>query len=186
MRDSAVTRRGFLSLVGAGALAGCSTLENATEEDVPEINTYGLPDIEDGEEPATPVPPTVPVDIEAAYLDEGRSRTTELLSTLPTALGPDDIPNGHVRGHLTTAAADARSNLDEALRSPTDLSALQSLRQAREHARYAAEGWAFVTEGRTVPSSGSSAARSSRRPVRSARDTSTSARTRSGPPSSTR
>ncbi|MFC7077282.1 hypothetical protein [Haloarcula halophila] len=150
MRDT-TTRRGFLSLVGVGALAGCSALDNVTDSEEPRISTYGFPDVEDDEYPDRPVPPSVPVDIGTAHLEAERSRTTSLLSELPTPLGPDDIPNGHIRGHLTSAAADARANLDEALQASTELTALTSLRQARERARYAAEGWAFVTDGRTVP-----------------------------------
>lgn len=151
MRDGSVTRRGFLSLVGAGAVAGCSAFEDVASSEPTRISTYGFPEVEGDEYPERPVVPSVPVDIDAVYLDGERDRTTSLLSALPTPLTPDDIPNGHIRGHLTTAAADARTNLGEALAAPTELSALVSLRQARERARYAAEGWAFVTEGRTVP-----------------------------------
>ena len=151
MPDGSVTRRGFLSLIGAGAVAGCSAFDDVADSEPTRISTYGFPEVEDDEYPDRPVAPSVPVDIGATYLDGERDRTTSLLSELPTPLTPEDIPNGHIRGHLTTAAADARTELGEALDAPTELAALTSLGQARERARYAAEGWAFVTEGRTVP-----------------------------------
>jgi hypothetical protein len=75
-----------------------------------------------------------------------------LLSELPTPTGPDDIPNGHVRQHLTDAADEATTALDSARTARTELQAVESMGEAREQARYAAAGWAMATEGLAVES----------------------------------
>lgn len=150
MGDRSATRRGFLALVGAGAVAGCSGLGDLGGGEEPEIDTYSFPDFEHGEDPQPSIAPSVPVTIEPAYLRKARTRTTDLLAELPTPLGPTEIPNGTVRQHLTNAADDAWSHLQAAMRAQTTLAADRALGTAREHARYAAAGWAFVAEGRSI------------------------------------
>ena len=95
------------------------------------------------------MPPSVPVDIATSHFDAARERVRSLLATLPTPFGPDEIPNGHVRKHLTDAASTASDSLGEARTARTELLALRELRSAREHARYAAAGWSVVDSGRT-------------------------------------
>ncbi|WP_193571741.1 hypothetical protein [Haloarcula sp. JP-L23] len=144
------TRRGFLAVVGASALAGCGAVERFADGDEPTIRSHELPDVDTGddERPHHLLFPAVPVPIEDAYLGAGRDRTTELLSGLPTPLGPDEIPNGHIREHLLDAADHATENIDDARRAETGLMALRAIRESRQNARYAAEGWRFVSEGR--------------------------------------
>ncbi|WP_202904555.1 hypothetical protein [Haloarcula rubripromontorii] len=142
-----MTRRGMLALAGASAIAGCGSIGNTGGE--PTIDAYDLPDIRRDEELESPVPPAVPVDVATSHFEAARERVHSLLATLPTPLGPDEVPNGHVRQHLTDAASTASDGLDEARTARTGLVALRDLRSAREHARYAAAGWSVVDRGRT-------------------------------------
>jgi hypothetical protein len=145
-----VTRRGLLALVGTSAMAGCSGLGGLAGRRRETIRAYDLPDIDEDSALDPPVQPSVPVEIEASHLDTARTRTTSLLARLPLPLGPDDIPNGHVRRELTDAADDATDRLDEALEADTRFAALRALRHARDQARSAAAGWAVVEDGLTV------------------------------------
>ncbi|MEF8829742.1 MAG: hypothetical protein V5A49_11950, partial [Haloarcula sp.] len=145
-----MTRRGVLALAGASAVAGCSSIDSVGGGGEPTIDAYNLPDIRRDEERDAPVPPSVPVDIAASHFDAARERVRSLLATLPTPLGPEEVPNGHIRQRLTDAASDASGGLDDARTARTGLMALRSLRSAREHARYAAAGWGVVESGRTA------------------------------------
>lgn len=149
--DGSPTRRGFLAAAGTALLAGCGSLEQLGEDDPETVYAHELPGV-DGEGEGEPEPilaEDVPVDIERTVLDERRQRVTELLDTLPMAFGPADVPNGYVRERLVGAAEDATTYLDDARTATTRLSALESLREARCQARYAAAGWAFVEEDLT-------------------------------------
>ncbi|MCJ0621368.1 hypothetical protein JZX76_18250 [Haloarcula hispanica] len=145
-----MTRRGVLALVGASAIAGCSSIDSLGGEREATIDAYNLPDVPRDEERESPVSPSIPVDITAEHFDAARERIRSLLATLPTPLGPEEIPNGHIRQHLTDAASDASDGLDDARTARTGLMALRSLRRARENARYAAAGWSVVESGRTA------------------------------------
>ncbi|WP_254280091.1 hypothetical protein [Haloarcula marina] len=138
-----LTRRGVLAAVGATALSGCSAIDRFGSDDRPTIDRYGLPSVDD-EQTRPAVAPAVPVAIADDHLGAARDRTTALLSTLPTPLGPGEIPNGHVREHILDSAAEATAALDEARRARTQFAALEALRRSREAARYAAAGWAFA------------------------------------------
>jgi hypothetical protein len=150
MDDHLVTRRGLLALAGASALAGCSGLDGLLGRGEGTIRAYDLPDIDEESFDEPVVPESVPVDITAAHIDSARDRVTSLLAELPTPLGPEHIPNGHIRKRLTDAASDASLGLDDARTARTGLMALRSLRRARERARYAAAGWGFVDRVRTA------------------------------------
>jgi len=141
------TRRAFLLAAGTASLAGCSEL-GARSDDGGEIPPTRLPDVPDEGDAEPIVVDDVPVDIERERLDEAAARTEALLGTIPIPLGPADVPNGHVREELLTAADAATDRLDDARAAATRLSAMRSLRRARAEARYAAEGWAFVASGR--------------------------------------
>jgi hypothetical protein len=140
----------LLTAVGASAIAGCSGLRGLGDDRRETISSHRLPRIDEESAPEPTVQPSVPVDIDRTYLDTARRRTDSLLAELPMPLGPDDVPNGHVRRDLVDAADDATDELDEALAAETRLSALRSLRHARERARYAAAGWAVVEDDLTV------------------------------------
>lgn len=150
MTESSTTRRGVLTAAGATLLAGCSGLDGLSDRSEETISTARLPDMTDDGESEPVVVETVPVEIERDLLAERAQRTNELLATLPLSFGPGDIPNGHVRERLVDAADDASSYTDDARTAQSRLTALQSLRRARSHARYAAAGWAYAEEGTTV------------------------------------
>jgi hypothetical protein len=137
-------------VVATGALAGCRTPGALSDGGTSSIRAHDLPGIDREADPERIVPPTVPVGIAPAHVDRVRSRVTELLSTLPTPMGPDDVPNGHVRRRLLDAAGDATTGLADAREAGTDLLALRILRRARAAARYAAAGWAVAERGRSV------------------------------------
>lgn len=150
MPGPSTTRRGVLAATGATLLAGCSGLDGLQDRSEATISTAGLPDVTDDGESEPVVVETVPVAIEREVLAERAQRTNELLARLPLSFGPDDVPNGHVRERLVDAADDASSHVDDARSARSRLTALQSLRRARSHARYAAAGWAYVEDGTTV------------------------------------
>jgi len=143
MRDASTTRRGFLAAAGATLFAGCSGLDSLSGESRETIRSYRLSEMVD-DESGPVVVESVPVDIERARLAETRQRVSELLETLPMPLGPDAVPNGHVRQRLVDAAGDASESVDQARTARTRLAAFRSLRDARARARYAAAGWAFA------------------------------------------
>ena len=144
MRDGSSTRRGFLAAVGATLLAGCSELDQFAGDSGELISSHRLPDVvEDGDSEPTVID-RIPVDIERDRLTETEQRVSALLGMLPMPFGPGDIPNGHIRRQLINAANDASTHVENAWTAQNRLSAFQSLRQAREDARYAAAGWAFV------------------------------------------
>ncbi|MBV0923633.1 hypothetical protein KTS45_05405 [Halomicroarcula limicola] len=141
-----LSRRGMLAGIGAvsaGALAGCGGIGDLTGSEGTEIRSHELPAV-DPDEDGRLVASAVPVAIDSDHLAAARDRATSLLAELPTPLGPDEIPNGHVRGRLLGAADDATDSLDEARRAQTDLAAMTELRRSRERARYAAGGWRFA------------------------------------------
>jgi hypothetical protein len=145
-----LTRRGLLALVGTGATAGCSGLDGPAGGEPDAVSGHRLPDVDEESAGELPVQPSVPVGIAQSHLDAARDRASALLATLPLPLGPDDVPNGHVRRDLADAADRATDELDGALAAGTPLAALRALRCAREHARYAAAGWAVVEDGLTA------------------------------------
>lgn len=149
MGDGTPTRRGFLAAAGTTLLAGCGQIDRLGDDSTETVFSGDLPDVgEEGE--AEPIlAEDVPVDIERKRLGDARERATELLASVPLAFGPADVPNGYVRQRLVEAAEAASRDLDDARTAKTRLSALESLREARGEARYAAAGWAFVEDGLT-------------------------------------
>ncbi|EMA27753.1 hypothetical protein [Haloarcula japonica] len=150
LKSTRLTRRGVLALAGVSAIAGCNSIDSVGGGGEATIDTYNLPDVHREEERENSIPPSVPVDIAASHFDAARERVRSLLATLPTPLGPEEIPNGHIRKHLTDAASDASDGLDDARTARTGLMALRSLRRARESARYAAAGWGVADRGLTA------------------------------------
>ena len=150
MTDPASTRRGFLLVAGTAALAGCSEFDARSNGSGGEIRLTQLPEVPDPDESKPILVDDIPVVIGGETLTENATRVTDLLGTLPMPLGPDDVPNGHVRHELTAAAERATGHLDSARSAQTRLSALESLRHARSEARYAAAGWAFVDSDRAT------------------------------------
>lgn len=149
MRGTSATRRGLLAAAGGTLLAGCSGLDGLSNRSDEGIPTSRLPDVTDDGESEPVVVETVPIAVERELLAERARRATDLLGTLPMSFGPGDVPNGHVRERLVDAADEASGYVEDARTAKSRLTALQSLRRARSHARYAAAGWAFVEDGTT-------------------------------------
>ena len=145
-----MTRRGMLALAGTSLLAGCTGLAGLGDGGQQTIRADDLLDIDPDEDPKPVVSESVPIDIASDHVTAARTRVTSLLEELPRPLGPDDIPNGHVREHLAEATSDATTGLDDARNAPTGLAALMSLQQARIAARYAATGWGVADRNLTV------------------------------------
>lgn len=148
--DHATTRRGLLAAGGLCLTAGCANSLPLSGSD-PQLSAHELPELDPDEERHPPVQVAVPVDVAPDHVDAHRGRVRELLATLPTPFGPEEIPNGVVRERLLDAAATATEHLDRARRAETDLLALSRLGRAREEARYAAAGWRFVEGEVAVP-----------------------------------
>lgn len=146
MTDPSTTRRGLLATTGAALLAGCTGSDTTDEQST--ISAARLSDIV-GDESKLVVADARPVEIQRTELAAAAQRVRSLLSTLPLPFGSDSVPNGHIRQRLTDAAQAATDRVDEARTAPTRLVALESLRQARARARFAATGWAFVDDGLT-------------------------------------
>src|SRR6056297_1718195 len=142
MTEPSTTRRGVLSVAGATLLAGCSALDSRTDDE--EISAHRLREIvpEGADDPL--VVEDLPVEIERATLAASAQRVDDLLADLPIPFGPESVPNGYIRQHLTEAAGEATDHVAEARSAPSRLVALNELRWARSEARYAAAGWAFV------------------------------------------
>lgn len=150
-RDHVDSRRGFLSTLGAtagtgalAALAGCSVVSTGDGSDSVTFHARELPEIDD--DPVVALGATYPVAVPRAHRGDAQRRANDLLERVPTPLGSRRVPNGHVRAHLTDAVTEARDRLDDALRAPTPRETLESLRQARERARYAGAGWAAIAD----------------------------------------
>lgn len=142
------SRRRLLAAVGAAGtavLAGCNVTDG---DDEPTFSAAQLPDVDADPDPVTW--PAYPVPVPDGHLRAARARTHDGIETPPTPLSPRDVPNGHVRGHLTDALVEARTHLDDALDAVTPRLALANLRRARWRSRYAAGGWTAIADGRTV------------------------------------
>ncbi|MEZ3117271.1 hypothetical protein RYH80_15250 [Halobaculum sp. MBLA0147] len=148
--DRTTTRRGLLAAGGLCLTAGCVNSLPLGAGDA-QLSAHDLPELDPDEERHPPVRVAVPVDVAPEYVAAHRDRVRGLLATLPTPLGPDEIPNGVVRERLLDAAARATDHLNQARRAETDLLALSRLGRAREEARYAAAGWRFVEDEVAVP-----------------------------------
>jgi hypothetical protein len=149
MRGSPSTRRSFLAVAGATLSAGCSEFNPLDSSSSESVYSHELPDITDDGESEPVVTEAIPVAIEQSKLDEATQRVNELLETLPMPLGPESIPNGYIRNRLLDAAREATAYVEDARTTQTRFAALQSLREARASARYAAAGWGFVERGVT-------------------------------------
>jgi len=148
------SRRRLLSALAAGtataglaALAGCTSFGDEDSQSV-SFPATDLPDVDDDPRPATWA--TYPVRVPRAHRRDAQERANDLLERIPTPLAARHVPNGHVRQHLTEAAANARDHLDDAITAPTQRGTLDSLRRARQHAGFAATGWTAIDMDLTV------------------------------------
>lgn len=134
-------RRAFLGVVGAAALAGCSGLNLATEEERT-VDGAALKKALAGSRPT--VVKHLPVDIEPAYLDRVAKDVRDRLGSLPTPFDAEQVPNGAVRAELAEGVADAETALDEYEAADAPLDALTGLERAREAVGGVEAGWQAV------------------------------------------
>lgn len=143
-----VVRREFLALAGSVTLAGCSNLPIIGSDDQrPTLNGTALSTIASG--PMVSIAEPMPAPIEQAYIDEKVARVRSLLNSLPDTLGPDEIPNGAVRKQLVDRRTNAEGRLQKAMRTSTNLSRLEKLRDARREAAYVAATWSAINDDLT-------------------------------------
>lgn len=148
------SRRRLLSALGAGtataglaAFAGCTSFGEEDSESV-SFPATELPDV--GDDPQATTWATYPVRVPREHRRDAQERANDLLERIPTPLTTRHVPNGHVRQHVSEAVADARDHLDDAITAPTRRGTLESLRRARQRARFAAAGWTAIDEDLTV------------------------------------
>lgn len=156
-REVAVTRRGVLAAVGVTALAGCSGFDTPGSE--PELDRSELPDVP--EHPDPPVVTELPITVSETYATEQIETVHSDLASVPTPLGPEEIPNGSVREEIVDAMANARSMLTAANRAGSPSESVTRLAIARGDARAAAGTWAAI-EGRLTADDVSETVRSHR------------------------
>lgn len=142
-REVAVTRRGVLAAVGATALAGCSGFETSGSD--PKLDRSELPEVP--EHPDPPVVTELPITVSETYASDQIESVHSDLASVPTPLGPEEIPNGSVRESVVDAMADARSALTAASRAGSPSESVSRLARARGDAAVAAGTWAAI-EGR--------------------------------------
>lgn len=149
MTGDPFTRRRFLRLggavcsLGSATLAGCSSLQGE-----PQPVMLSGEALEGAIAPDVPtIPRSLPVDIEASFLDSLAAPAREELATVPTPLDRTEVPNGAIRRELTRTHERARSHLDAATSAPTPFEAVTSIRRARGEAATLAAAWNVIEAG---------------------------------------
>lgn len=149
MTDASPSRRRFLRGLGGVALvgaAGCSALPGGGE-DAPTLSAATLRSVVD--EDAPDVPRTLPVPIEAAYLDAVVAGIEETLAGVPITFTASHVPNGAIREELTRQRERVATRRDTAAEAASPYEALQSLHRARGDAASVAAAWAAIEDGLT-------------------------------------
>ena len=142
-------RRRLLSGAAAsalGALAGCST--QLFEESPPTIAGAGLRAATSGD--ASAVPETLPVDIEASFVETLRAGARSKLDGTPAPFDETEIPNGVIRERLNGEYDSARRSLRDASGAPTSYERLGHAARARTSAHEVQAAWAGINDELTV------------------------------------
>jgi hypothetical protein len=131
--DSGLTRRETLSLSGTAVLAGLAGCGGRLPERLPggspaTIDAAALSEATRGETPT--VPETLPVDIEAAFVEGQRDTARSKLDATPAPFDEGTIPNGVIRERLN-------DEYDHALRSIRDASGALTAYERLDHATHA-------------------------------------------------
>ncbi|UPV76367.1 hypothetical protein M0R89_19600 (plasmid) [Halorussus limi] len=141
---ASATRRGFLALAGATALAGCSDFGDVLnrEDGGPTLDGATLRDVVASDSPS--VPETVPVEIPRSDIDSGLARARDLLGSVPASLDAEAIPNGAIRRRLARNRDEAEKSIDAVSEAASPLEAIDRLGDARESARSVAAAWRAI------------------------------------------
>lgn len=129
-----------------GALAGCST--QFFEESPPTIAGADLRAATNGDAPA--VPETVPVDIEASFVETLRAGARRKLDGTPAPFDGTEIPNGVIRERLNSEYDSALRLLRDASGAPTPYERLKHAARARASAHEVQAAWAGIDGELTV------------------------------------
>lgn len=148
-RDAGATvgRRRLLALSGTGALAalaGCSGLLGGGER---ALDAGALAEAVAGDAPT--VPETLPVDIEASFVDEQRSIARSSLDGVPAPFDREEIPNGVIRERLNDVYEVATESLREVDEGETPYVRLERANRARATAHQVRTGWRAIEAGLT-------------------------------------
>ncbi|WP_435183898.1 hypothetical protein [Halobellus sp. EA9] len=146
---SVVGRRRFLAISGTGALAtlaGCSGLLPGGSE--PTVDADALAEAVSGDAPA--VPETVPVDIEASFVDEQESIARSALDGVPAPFDREEIPNGVIRERLNGVYESATESIDRVDEALTPYDRLDRANGARVDAHEVQAAWRAIDADLTV------------------------------------
>ncbi|WP_311170483.1 hypothetical protein [Halobellus ordinarius] len=143
------SRRQFLSLAGAlglASLAGCADRLPGTGPET--IDGDALSDMVDDDAPT--VPETLPIDIDASFIDEQRAAAQAKLDDVPAPFDADAIPNGVIRERLNDNYSSARESLRRASDAPTPYERLGAANHARTDAHEVSVAWRAIEDEVTV------------------------------------
>jgi len=144
-----IGRREFLRATGAVGLlgtAGCNAVFGGSDG-ARSIPAAQLQSIAAAGPPA--IPETIPVDVEAAFLQDSAEAVGTILRSVPTPLTAQEIPNGVIRQHVSSTVDRARSYRHGAEAADSPYQAMWRLRRAWGEARAADAAWAAIETGLT-------------------------------------
>ena len=141
-----LTRRGVLAVAGTTLAGGCSALDSVGPDTT--LDATAVAEVTRGDTPTVAKP--LPVGVEEDHLAAARASAESDLDSAPLPLSAESVPNGVVRALLEREVEYARESLGRANDAPGVRERLDSLRHAREHARYVAAAWAAANDDRTV------------------------------------
>ena len=141
---SARTRREVLSLSGTAVLAGLAGCGGRLSERLPgrepaTIDAAALSEATRGETPT--VPDTLPVDIEASFVDSHRGLARSKLDATPAPFDEETVPNGVIRERLNDAYDHALQSVRDASGAPTGHERLDHAVRARTAAHEVVAAW---------------------------------------------
>jgi len=144
-RERRLDRRRFLAASGAtglALLAGCTDRIPIIGDSRQMLDGDALSAIAD-EEPPT-VPETLPVDIEASFIEQHRTAAQSNLDAVPAPFDDTEIPNGVIRERLNDDYGYARESLQQADAAQTPYSRLGHTTHARVTSRQLQAAWRTI------------------------------------------
>jgi hypothetical protein len=142
-------RRDLLAGAGAATLAGLAGCGRGLLEDPPP--TIARDDLRaaiDGDPPT--VPETLPVAIEASFVDAQRAGARSKLDATPAPFDSGEIPNGVIRERLNDDYDGALRSLRDSRDAPTPYERLGHAGRARTGAREVQAAWAAIAGELTI------------------------------------
>lgn len=142
--DTRLTRREAVSLSGVAALTGLAGCGGRLSDRLPgggpaTIDAAALAEATRGETPT--VPETLPVDIEASFVETQRDLARSKLDGTPAPFDAETIPNGVIRERLNDEYDGALRSIRDASGAPTAYERLGYATRARTGAHEVAAAW---------------------------------------------